>query len=131
VPPPSPAPGTPQDWLARARGKLIMARGPLPPGTFLEDACFFCQQAAELAIKAVYQQRGWLFPFVHDLEQLLSGLQSQGLTVPADVLEAEKLTDFAVEARYPGLAPPVSDSEYEDAVQIAEAVVVWAQSLIP
>ncbi len=30
MPPPSPAPGTPQDWLARAQAKLVLARQPLP-----------------------------------------------------------------------------------------------------
>jgi HEPN domain-containing protein len=67
VPPRSSVPGSARDWLARAQGKLAMARQPLPPEGFLEDACFFLQQAAELAIKAVYQQHGWTFPYVHDL----------------------------------------------------------------
>jgi hypothetical protein len=43
MPPRSANPGSPQDWLDRARGKLAMARGPLPSGTYLEDACFFLQ----------------------------------------------------------------------------------------
>jgi len=52
VPPPNPAPGTPEDWLFRARGKLVLARQPVPPGALWEDLCYWGQQTAELAIKA-------------------------------------------------------------------------------
>jgi len=62
VPPPSPAPGTAHERLERPRGKLALANQPLPPGGFWEDLCFLTQQAAELAIKAVYQAHGWIFP---------------------------------------------------------------------
>jgi HEPN domain-containing protein len=102
VPPPRPVPGTPQDWLARARSKLLLAAQPLPAGALWEDLCFWAQQAAELAIKAVYQQHGWRFGFVHDLDALLAGLQKQGLTIPPNVREARKLTVYATVAAIRG-----------------------------
>ncbi len=37
MPPPSPTPGTPQDWLPRAQAKLVLARLPLPAGGMWED----------------------------------------------------------------------------------------------
>jgi len=49
-----PAPGSPQEWLSRAKGDLAMARVPLPEGVFYEDLCFHAQQAAEKAFKGVY-----------------------------------------------------------------------------
>lgn len=131
MPPPSPAPGTPQDWLVRAQAKLVLAQVPLPAGGMWEDLCFWAQQAAELAIKAVYQQHGWLFPFIHDLAQLLNGLQLQGLTIPAEVQQAQKLTVFATLARYPGLVAPASEANYNEAIKIAKDVVAWAESLVP
>ena len=48
------APGSPQEWLARAKGDLALAGAPLPPGAFYEDLCFHAQQAAEEALKATY-----------------------------------------------------------------------------
>lgn len=51
-----PMPGSPAEWLARARGDLALARVPLPAGGFYEDLCFHAQQAAEKAIKAVYRR---------------------------------------------------------------------------
>lgn len=49
-----PVPGTAQDWMARAKSDLALARVPLPQGAFYEDLCYHAQQAAEKALKAVY-----------------------------------------------------------------------------
>jgi HEPN domain-containing protein len=130
VPPPNPAPATARDWLARARGKLALARLPLPGDAYFEDLCFLAQQAAELAIKAVYVQFGRKFARIHDLDQLLSDLANTGVAVPAGVREADQLSMHAVQTRYPGVADPVTQSDHEEAVRIAEAVVAWAATLI-
>jgi len=58
MPPDESIPGSAQDWLARARGSLALAKQPKPEGAFWEDQCFLAQQAAEKALKAVYQARG-------------------------------------------------------------------------
>ncbi len=130
MPPHSPAPATAREWLERARGKLALASQPLPPGGFWEDLCFLTQQAAELAIKAVYQVHGWIFPFVHNLGVLLDGLERQGLNVPQDVQDADQLSMYAVQARYPGLPARITQVEFEESFRIAEAVVVWAESFL-
>ena len=109
----------------------MLARIPLPSGAMWEDLCFWTQQAAELAIKAVYQQHGWLFPFIHDLAQLLNGLRQQGLTIPPKVQEAQKLSVYATLARYPGLTAPVTKAHYDEAIEIAQDVVSWAESFVP
>jgi HEPN domain-containing protein len=54
-------------------------------------------------------------------------LQEQGEELPAEVREAARLTDYAVEARYPGLAEPVTRREYETAVALAERVLNWVE----
>jgi HEPN domain-containing protein len=131
VPPPSPAPGTAREWLDRARGKLALAKQPLPTGLFWEVLCFLTQQAAELAIKAVYQVNGWIFPFVHNLGLLLDGLERQGLIIPQEVQDADQLSMYAVQARYPGLPTPVTQRECEESLRVAEAVVNWAESFLP
>lgn len=123
-----PIPGSPQEWLARAKGDLALARAPLPEGGFYEDLCFHAQQAAEKALKAVFLHRGWAFRYVHDLEELITGLRRNGLSLPEDVEEAVALTTYAFEARYPGLAEPVTETEYETALQQAATVVRWAES---
>ncbi|MBX5491740.1 MAG: HEPN domain-containing protein [Chloroflexi bacterium] len=130
---PSPSPdarGVAEVWLARARGDLALASVPLPPGGFYEDLCYHAQQAAEKALKALYIRRGWPFRRVHDLGELLYGLRVHGLPIPDSVEEAVILTSYAVEARYPGLAEPVSAEEYEEAVRLAAQVVEWAAGVL-
>lgn len=43
---------------------------------------------------------------------------------------AAALSDYAVEARYPGPAEPVTEEEYRQAVALAETVVRWVEQLI-
>ena len=97
-------PGGPEDWLARAKGKLALARQPLPEDGFWEGLCYMAQQAAELAVKAVYVSKGWRFAFVHDLAHLLDGLEEKGMSIPESVRDAEKLTIYATQMRYPGMS---------------------------
>ena len=122
--------GSPQDWLARAKGNLALAGAPLPAGCFYEDLCFHAQQAAEKALKAIYQHRAWKFRYVHDLEELLAGLRKGGLTPPPKVDQAKQLTGFAFEARYPGPGEPIGEDEYKRALESAKAVVGWAVSVV-
>jgi len=125
-----PVPGSAEDWLARAKGDLAIAQAPLPDGAFYEDLCFHAQQAAEKALKAVYRLHDRKFRYTHDLEELISGLLKMGLDVPSEVVEADVLTSFAWDARYPGLSEPVSEEEYLEALQQAETVVDWAENEI-
>jgi HEPN domain-containing protein len=123
-------PGSPEDWLARAIGDLALARVPLPEEGYYEDLCFHAQQAAEKAIKAVYKKHDMTFRYTHDLGELLADLMDNGISIPPDVEAAQILTAYAWEARYPGLSEPVTLEEYQEAVQQADDVVRWAESII-
>lgn len=67
-------------------------------------------------------------PDTHDLEDLIDGLEKNGLSIPNNVVDADVLTTYAWEARYPGLSEPVSLEEYEEAVRQAETVLTWAEA---
>ena len=95
-----------------------------------EDLCFDAQQAAEKALKAVLVALGIQFRFVHDLAELLTLLEYHGVTLPEEVREAAILTEYAVETRYPGTSEPVTETEFNDALRIAEVVFKWAESQI-
>ncbi len=90
-------PDDPREWLNRARSSLALAKT-RPPEAYLEDLCFEAQQAAEEA----------------------------GEVIPATIREAEGLTRYAVVTRYPGLAEPVTEAQYEEAMATTEAVIRWA-----
>ena len=117
----------PREWLNRARSNLARARHRVP-GTYLEDACFDAQQAAEKAIKPVMVLRGIDFPYIHDLTRLIDILESQGDVVPGAVRRADCLTQYATATRYPGFDEPVTEQDYAEAVELAKAVVRWAET---
>jgi HEPN domain-containing protein len=119
-------PTDPREWLNRAKSNLV-GTGQADPGVYLEDLCFHAQQAAEKAIKAVFIHRGLRFPYVHNLKRLLELLNRDGVKIPKYVWNAEDLTPFAFEARYPGQFPPVTRRQYRRAGRLAEGVVRWAE----
>lgn len=124
-------PGTSKDWIVRASGDLALAKAPLPDGAFYEDLCFHAQQAAEKAIKAVYIRYDLIFRYIHDLDELLAGLEQEGIPIPQEVRDAGiLLTNYAWEARYPGVSEPVTAKEHKEAIAIAGNVVKWAQNKI-
>ncbi|MCS6888432.1 HEPN domain-containing protein [Chloroflexus sp.] len=115
-------PGDPAEWLRRARSDLAIASIPLPPDGVYEDLCFHAQQAAEKAIKAIYQHYQWRFDYTHDIKELLAGLHRKGLAIPPEINEAATLTIFAHQLRYPSVAEPVSEQECAAAVALARQV---------
>jgi len=129
MPPQRAQPGSPADWLARARSNLALARQPKPEGAFWEDLCFQAQQAAEKALKAVLIAHGTAFPWTHSIEALLD-LVPEDVGTPEALREAAKLTDFAAVSRYPGDYPSVTEDEYRDALHQAETVLAWAGEVL-
>lgn len=64
-----------------------MARVPLPEGGMYESLCFYAQQAAEKAVKAVYKTQGCGFEYTHNIGHLMHGLERQGVLVPEPIWE--------------------------------------------
>lgn len=124
-------PSDPLEWLRRARSNLARATaGPKSRDILYEDLCFDAQQAAEKAIKAVLVARQVEFPKTHSIGDLLAILQEDGLKIPLNLRKATILTDYAVEARYPGTMEPVTKSEHRNAVAIAGRIVKWAEGRV-
>ncbi|MBI5748376.1 MAG: HEPN domain-containing protein [Nitrospinae bacterium] len=122
--------GTPQEWLKRAKSNLAIAKQPKTEDIYMEDLCFETQQAAEKALKAVLLFKKIPFRFVHDLAELITLLENNGISLPEEVRTAAILTDYSVEARYPGPFEPVTKEEFKNALKIAESVVAWAENQI-
>ena len=120
------SPDDPREWLNRARSNLARAQAKIT-GVYLEDLCFDAQQAAEKAIKALLIKRGVTFPYVHDLARLVNLLEQAGQEIPEFVQRVEALTRYAVVTRYPGLAEPVTEAHYQEAVAVAKAVLEWVE----
>jgi HEPN domain-containing protein len=123
-------PDNPRDWLARARSNLLLAESGRQHGVFLEDLCFEAQQAAEKALKAVCVFCKVEFPKTHSLITLAGLLEQAGVQLPPEVREADLLTSYAVQARYPDWDEAVTESEYQRALTIARHVIAWAEKVI-
>jgi HEPN domain-containing protein len=122
-------PDNPVEWLNRAKSSLALAKQ-RSSEIYREDLCYQAQQAAEKSIKAVYISKKLVFPYIHDIAQLLSSLEKSGIIISTGIQTASKLTMYAAQTRYPGLDGPVSEEEYKEAVVIAERVVLWADRCI-
>lgn len=122
--------GSPKGWLRRAKSNLIRAKQPKHEEVFWEDLCFDAQQAAEKSLKALLLFHKIPFRFVHDIAELLTVLEQNGLSLPEQIRAAAELSDYAVEARYPGPMEPVTEDEHKEAVKIAEMVVSWVEGFI-
>lgn len=124
-------PTDPHSWLLRAKGNLTLAeKGGRLKGILLEDLCFNAQQAAEKALKAVCLWKGIDFPKTHSLVHLVDILEADGLEIPQGVRDADILTQYAVQTRYPGIVEEVTRSEYREALKLAANVVFWAEKTL-
>ena len=131
MPPESRLQDDPCEWLNRARSNLIRAKADMRlHEVYLEDLCFDAQQAAEKAVKAILLHLSVHFPYIHDLTALLTLVEQHGVSVPEAVREAGRLTRFAVVTRYPGIAEPVTQEEYERAVAIAATILDLAEGVV-
>lgn len=126
MPPEAIPPGSAADWLRHARSDLALARVQNTPEILRESLCFHAQQAAEKALKAVLVAHALAFPRTHNLGVLLD-LLSTTRPLPAEIQAADILTEYAVSSRYPTEVEPVTDEEYQEALDLAERVVAWAE----
>ena len=115
------------DWLGQSKHSLESARL-LSKGGFHDIACFHSQQAAELAVKALYLSRT-LDGRGHSLTGLLKGIEGD-VKVPEDVLRAaQQLDRHYIQARSPRCFDSGSPMDYfteedsREALQLTEEVI--------
>ena len=105
-----------REWVGKAEGDFATARREVraKKSPNYDSAFFHAQQCVEKYFKARLQESGILFPFTHDLDELLK------LLLPIEPLwsglaaSAKLLTRYAIKARYPG--------SWIDAAQAKDAV---------
>jgi HEPN domain-containing protein len=118
-------------WLAFAKSNLLLAeKGGRLKGVRFEDLCFNAQQAAEKALKAVCLANDLEFPKTHSIVRLVDILESGGIKIPEAIREADILTQYAVETRYPSWVEEIDRTEYREAIAIAARVVFWAEKMV-
>jgi HEPN domain-containing protein len=113
-------------WLRFAEEDLEAAQAMIRHGLPPRHACFHAQQAAEKALKALLVFEQVDFPKIHDLD-VLRQLVPDGWTVRDTSADLAALTEWAVEARYPGDWPEATEADARAAVRDAGAVVEAAR----
>jgi len=124
-------PARPEDWYKQARHDIEHARHAVDAGDF-EWACFAAQQAAEKALKALYQKEG-AEARGHSVYGLLKSLPP-GFSLDAVLQEAGKgLDKHYIPARYPNAYPEGAPCEYythaeaERAINHAERILHFCE----
>jgi HEPN domain-containing protein len=121
----------PQEWIRYAKSNLRMAEIALGnPGILLEDACFHAQQCAEKALKGLLTKLNIPFPRTHAIEVLLDLLANAGIEVQSNIDDADTLTQYAVQTRYPGKWEEIDSGEAERAVLMATNLLKWVNELV-
>ena len=122
------------DWIEQARSDLEHARHDLA-GAYFEWACFSAQQAAEKAVKAVFQKLG-SEAWGHSAADLLQEL-AHSQEVPQSLKDAGLELDKAyIPARYPNAHPTGSPrtrytrTEAERMLAHADGILKFCEGLL-
>jgi HEPN domain-containing protein len=109
-------------WLSYAKSDLDAAHALREKGDYFpRQICFLSQQTGEKALKAILVYLGINFPKTHDLD-LIRELIPAGWKVKEEFPNLYELSVWAVESRYPGHTPDVTEHEARETLQLAEAV---------
>lgn len=120
-------------WIKKAENDLITAKWsikikPEPP---LDIVCFHAQQCAEKYLKAYLVYHDIEFEKTHDLRKLVL-LCSKVKKEFLEILETSKrLTDYAVDVRYPLLIEEPTLQEAEEAIEMAEKIKKFVLGRLP
>jgi HEPN domain-containing protein len=122
------------DWFRQAEADLLHARHAADAGDF-EWAAFAAQQAAEKAVKALFQKLH-LEAWGHVISLLLGSLPEASAAVPSIVDAAKRLDKHYIPTRYPNGfdrgAPTdfYTLSEARQAIDDAEAILEFCRHQI-
>ena len=122
------------DWFRQAEADLRHARHALEDGDF-EWSCFAAQQAAEKALKAVFQKLG-MEAWGHTLTALIGNLPPDARPTPELIDCARTLDKHYIPTRYPNSFDTGAPTDFytrqdaEQAIRCAEALLEFCRRQI-
>ena len=110
-------------WILIAEKDLLSAKHELSFSDVVTGTvCFHCQQVAEKYIKAYLVFLGIPFSKTHEIGELITKCESKDSDISALKEETDKLTDYAVEIRYPDDYFEPTIQEEKEAFEIAKKI---------
>jgi len=122
-----------KEWLKIAKSNLLFGKSYhklFEDEIRLEEFCYELQQSVEKSFKALLIYNKINFPKTHSIEKLIDLLQKNNIIIPENLIISAKMTDYAVESRYPDDYVDISLEEYNEAFEIAEQVYYWVTNQI-
>lgn len=123
-----------RDWIKQAERDLENSKYEMKGG-YYEWACFLAQQAAEKALKAIYQKLGYE-AFGHSVAGLLKKLPPN-IVVPKDLIDKGKELDKAyIPTRYPNAHPEgapyelYTENEARRLIEYAEEIIRFCKDIL-
>jgi len=110
-------------WISKAEKDLLTAEHELSfPDAVTESISFHCQQAVEKFLKAYLISLGIPFTKTHEIGELITKCENKDREIAVFKEEADKLTDYAIEVRYPEELLEPTLEEAEEAFEIAKRI---------
>jgi len=112
-----------KSWLEKAEKDLLTAKHELSfPDAVIESICFHCQQAVEKFLKAYLIFLNISFTKTHEIGELITKCEKKDKQISKLKEEADKLTDYAIDVRYPEEPSEPALGEANEAFQIAKKI---------
>ncbi len=115
--------------LRKASEDIVAGEDVAAAGHVVGAICFHAQQAAEKSLKALLALEDVMYPYTHDLGQLLRLVEPVFGAVGADREEIIALSEYAVEVRYEDRVGLDAD-EARRALDTARRVHAFAEAVI-
>jgi len=117
-------------WLEKARGDLQNAAVLIAAERYA-GALFFCQQAAEKAMKAFLTYHQTPFRKTHELDELFPDILAIDRSLQPILDQAGKLSEYAWKFRYPGASYEPEAAEGAEGMRRAELTVHEIEQRLP
>ncbi|MBU1121227.1 MAG: HEPN domain-containing protein [Candidatus Omnitrophica bacterium] len=113
-----------REWIKRAEKDLLTVIHELSfnKDAVTESICFHCQQAVEKFIKAYMVFLDIEIRKTHEIGELITLCEEKDSSLVSLKETADKLTDYAVEIRYPQAPDIPSIKDAQEAFEIAKSV---------
>jgi len=110
-------------WIKKAGKDLLSAERELSfEDPITDTVCFHCQQAIEKYLKAFLVYHQIYFPKTHRIMDLIELCATKDPSFKDKLQDADNLTDYAVELRYPDVSFEPGIEDANEAFEIAKKV---------